>query len=174
MRNATVREGILAGVIGATSVVLWFLLVDVTAGRPLRTPAMLGRAAYGVTGELGHLYFSLFGHPLAGAPDVPFVIGYTGVHYFAFILAGLLVAVIVQWAETEPTVLAGALVFFVMFEVGFHGLLSAFRAFPVLGVLAWQNVAIGNLVAAIAMGTYMWRTHPALREELRYALESKE
>lgn len=174
MGRATIREGIVAGVIGATSVVLWFLLVDITAGQPLRTPAMLGRAAYGVTGELGHVYFSLFGDVVAGGSDVPFVAGYTGFHYSAFILAGLLVAVIVEWAETEPTVLAGALILFVVFEVGFHGLLSAFRAFPVLGVLAWQNVAIGNLVAAITMGAYMWRTHPALREELRYALESKE
>jgi hypothetical protein len=174
MRKATIREGVLAGVIGATSVALWFLLVDVTAGQPLRTPALLGRAAFGVSGELGRAYFDLFGSVQPGAPDGAFVVGYTGFHYLAFILAGLLVAVIVQWAETEPTVLAGALILFVVFEVGFHALLSTFRAFPVLGVLAWQNVAIGNLVAALAMGAYMWRTHPALREELRYALESKE
>lgn len=174
MRKAIIREGVLAGVIGATSVVLWFLLIDLTAGQPLRTPALLGRAAFGVSGELGRAYFDLFGDPQVGASDLPFVIGYTGFHYFAFILAGLLVSVIVQWAEEEPTVLAGALILFVVFEVAFHGLLTAFRAFPVLGVLAWQNVAIGNLVAAVAMGAYMWRTHPALGDELRYALESEE
>ena len=61
-----------------------------------------------------------------------------------------------------------------MFEVGFHGVLSMFPSFPVLGVAAWYNVAIGNLIAAISMGYYMWRTHPALKEELRYALESRE
>jgi hypothetical protein len=80
----------------------------------------------------------------------------------------------VNLAETEPSVLAGALILFIVFEVGFHGVLAMFPSFPVLGVVAWQNVAIGNLIAAVAMGSYMWRTHPALKEELQYALESRE
>ena len=161
MRNATVRGGIIAGIIGAGSVAVWFLLIDIAFGRPFHTPAALGRS-----------FFGLFG--AEGGTAVPYVIGYTIIHCMAFIAAGLFVAMIVKFAETEPTVLAGAMILFIIFEVAFHGMLSMVRAFPVLGVVAWYNVAIGNLIAAVAMGTYMWRTHPLLKEELEYALESRE
>src|SRR5205823_1851736 len=39
------REGFIAGLIGAGAVALWFLIVDIIAGRPFFTPAMLGSAA---------------------------------------------------------------------------------------------------------------------------------
>lgn len=163
MRGAIVRDGVVAGVLGATSVAAWFLLIDLAFKHPFHTPVTLGRAFFGLLGRL-----------TPTDPDLYFLVGYTVFHYLAFILAGLLVAVIVDLAEREPTVLAGALVLFVVFEVGFHALLSIFRAFPVLGVLAWHNVAVGNLIAAFTMGAYMWWTHPALKEELRFALESRE
>jgi hypothetical protein len=161
VRHETIRQGIIAGIIGAASVALWFLVVDVAFGRPLQTPASLGRA-----------FFRVFG--AEGGPALPYIAGYTIFHCLAFILAGLVVSAIVNLAETEPSVLAGALILFIVFEVGFHGVLAMFPSFPVLGVVAWQNVAIGNLIAAVAMGSYMWRTHPALKEELQYALESRE
>lgn len=161
MRHETIRQGIIAGIIGAASVALWFLLVDVAFGRPFHTPASLGRA-----------FFRVFG--AEGGPPAPYIVGYTIFHCLAFVFAGLIVSAIVNLAETEPSVLAGALILFIMFEVGFHGVLAMFPSFPVLGVVAWQNVAIGNLIAAAAMGSYMWRTHPALKKELQYALESRE
>jgi len=40
------REGFIAGLIGAGAVALWFLIVDVIAGRPFFTPAMLGSAVF--------------------------------------------------------------------------------------------------------------------------------
>jgi len=65
-------------------------------------------------------------------------------------------------------------ILFIVFEVAFYAISSAFSAIPVLGVLAWYDVAVGNLIAAITMGWYMWRAHPALKAELIYALEGKE
>jgi hypothetical protein len=47
---------------------------------------------------------------------------------------------------------------------------SALSASPMFGVLGWAQVATGNLIAAIVMGTYMWRTHPDLGRELKHAL----
>ena len=44
------REGIIAGLIGAAVVAVWFLIYDAARGRPLRTPALLGAATFqGVT-----------------------------------------------------------------------------------------------------------------------------
>ena len=40
------REGITVGLIGAAIVMLWFFIVDLAAGVPLRTPALLGAAVF--------------------------------------------------------------------------------------------------------------------------------
>jgi hypothetical protein len=161
VRHETLRQGVIAGIIGAASVAIWFFAVDVAFGRPFHTPDALGRALFRIFGA-------------EGGPSLPYVLGYTIFHCLAFAAAGLALSAIINLAEDEPTVLAGGLIMFVMFEVGFHGVLSMFPSFPVLGVAAWYNVAIGNLIAAVCMGSYMWRTHPALKDEFRYALESRE
>jgi hypothetical protein len=163
VRNRILRDAIIGGALGATSVAVWFFLVDLILRHPFMTPIALGRG-----------FFSVFGQPTSGDTDVLLVVGYTVFHYLAFILAGLVVAAVVNWAEKQPTVLAGGLILFVAFEVAFYAMSSAFGSIPVLGVLAWYNVAIGNLIASVVMGAYMWRTHPALKAELLYALEGKE
>src|SRR5689334_5753322 len=35
-------DGLFAGMIGALAVAIWFLVLDILAGRPLYTPALLG------------------------------------------------------------------------------------------------------------------------------------
>ena len=40
------REGIIAGFIGAAIVAVWFLIYDAARGRPFRTPALLGAATF--------------------------------------------------------------------------------------------------------------------------------
>jgi hypothetical protein len=162
MKHSILREGIIAGILGATAVAVWFLGVDILYSHAFATPAALGR---------GVLRF--FGPPRMDS-EFALVVAYTVFHYAAFIAAGLLVSVIVHWARTSPTVLAGAMMLFAMFEIGFYGLSSALSESPFLGTLGWAQVATGNLIAALVMGTYMWRTHPELKSELEYALEGKE
>src|SRR4051812_6358419 len=98
MRHTITRDGIVAGVLGATAVAVWFLGVDTLHGHPLSTPAGLGEGL-----------LRLFGPP-GNEGMLAHVVAYTIFHYFAFILAGLLVSVVVHWAHTSPTVLAGALI----------------------------------------------------------------
>jgi hypothetical protein len=163
MRSRVVQEGLRTGLLGAISVAIWFLTIDFVVGQPLETPALLGRA--------------LFGLIIPDATSLPFLVvlvGYTAFHLAAFAVVGLVVAAIVQRAVSEPTVLAGALILFVMFEVGFHALLSIMGSVPVLGVLAWYRVAVGNLAAAVTMGLYIWKAHPELKSELAFALEERE
>jgi len=73
-------------------------------------------------------------------------------------------------SQRKPTVLAGAMMLFVAFEIGFYGLSSALSESPFFGALGWAQVATGNLIAAIVMGVYMWRTHPELGREFNHAL----
>ncbi|PYO75233.1 MAG: hypothetical protein DMD64_01075, partial [Gemmatimonadetes bacterium] len=44
--NRILREGFIAGCIGAAAVAVWFLIVDSINGQPLYTPAMLGSAVF--------------------------------------------------------------------------------------------------------------------------------
>jgi hypothetical protein len=159
MRHTIARDGIVAGILGATAVALWFLGLDIIYRHAFATPEALGRGLLRILGPQGS----------EGA--AVFVIVYTIFHFAAFILAGLLVAVIVHFAEREPGVLAGAMMLFVAFEIGFYALSSALSESPMFGALGWAQVATGNLVAAIVMGTYMWRTHPGLGRELKHALD---
>lgn len=54
---------------------------------------------------------------------------------------------------------------FAIFEVGFY-IVVATMAAPLLGKLAWSNVAVGNLIAALGMGYHLWTVHPEIRDEL--------
>jgi hypothetical protein len=158
MRHTVVRDGIVAGVLGATAVAVWFLGIDMINSHPFATPAALGEGLLGVLG------------PRGSEGTATFVIVYTLFHFAAFIGVGLLVSLIVEWAKKEPGVLAGALMLFVALEIGIYAISSALRASPFLGTMGWVSVATGNLVAAIVMGTYMWRTHPELKGQLDHAL----
>jgi hypothetical protein len=84
------REGIMVGLIGAAVAMLLFLGVDLAAGAPLRTPAMLGNALF---------------HGARGASEVaittPVVLGYTAVHLAGFVLFGLAVSGLFALAERE-------------------------------------------------------------------------
>jgi hypothetical protein len=162
-RNISVlREGITAGVLGASAVALWFLVVDTLAGRAFYTPATLGRAVFGFFG------------PPAGETPVMHVIGYTVFHFAAFIALGILLAVIVRRAEVDTGVLAGLMLLFVVFEVGFYGAMALLSQWTQLGDLAWYQVGAANLLAAALMGGYMWRGHPALKQQFAYALGGEE
>jgi len=162
MRRSIIRDGVVAGILGATAVALWFLGIDLMWGQAFHTPAMLGR---------GLLNF--FG-PQGTEGTFALVAFYTVFHYVAFIGVGLLASVIVHWAQTQPAVLAGAMMLFVAFEIGFYGLSAALRESPGLGTLGGWLVASGNLLAALVMGGYLWRRHPELRAELDHALSGAE
>lgn len=149
------REGFVSGLIGAAGVAAWFLIVDIVAGRPFFTPAMLGDA----------LFWGLR-DPSQVSIAFPTVIGYTMVHVVAFVLVGLAAALLAFEVELFPHTLFIVVVCFAVFEFGFY-VIVATLARPLLGALAWWNVAIGNAIAAAGMGYYLWRMHPKLREELK-------
>ena len=93
-RTHALREGITVGLIGAAIVMLWFFIVDLAAGVPLRTPALLGAALFdGARSEVV-------------TPTARLVVGYTAVHLAGFVALGLGVAGLFALAEREKRVLA--------------------------------------------------------------------
>lgn len=155
--HSVVREGAVAGFLGATAVAVWFFFVDLIGGRPLFTPTVLGEGL-----------ISIFGSTLE-SPAVN-VIWYTIFHYAAFTLVGIIAVVLVHAGERMPSVLAGSMILFVAFELGFYGLVAMLQE-SILGNFAWYQILAGNLLAALLMGTYLWRAHPAMRDGLVRALE---
>lgn len=155
-----VREGIIAGIIGATAIVVWFFFVDIILNRAFFTPITLGRGMLSILGPVP-----------AGQSEAVLVILYTLFHYAAFIVVGLIAAMIVHVANREPSILLGFVVLFAAIEVGFYAFVGLLQQATPLGSLAWYNVMIGNLLAAAAMGTYLLRAHPALREQFAHAID---
>lgn len=153
----TIREGLITGLIGAVAVAVWFLAVDLVAGRLLFTPAALGSAVF-----LG-----------AGGPDevqiaANTVLGYTGLHLAAFLLTGLAAAGVVAAAEEySEAILLGGVLLFVTLEAFSIGLLAIIATWLV-DSLSWWNIGGANLVAAVGMATYLYLRHPKLLRDVQY------
>ncbi len=150
----TYVEGLVAGLVGAATIALWFLALDTLAGRPLRTPTILGTAMF------------RGGQGLASPETLPvsfeMVVLYTWVHALVFCVIGGLAARLLAVAESQPNVGFGILLLFVVFEFGFLVATLLFSE-PVLEVVTWPAILTGNLLAALAMGVYFWRRHPDLQ-----------
>ena len=153
-------DGVIAGLIGATLIAAWFLLIDSINGRPLFTPATLGQAMVGVLGPIP-----------PGEGTVTFVLAYTVFHFAAFMVVGLISSLIVNIARREPSILFFFIILFVMTEVGVYAIVGLLDVASVFGRGAWLQIMAGNLFAAIAMGYYFLRTHRELREEFRHSLD---
>jgi magnesium-transporting ATPase (P-type) len=156
------RQGVISGIIGATAIALWFFVVDLVAGQVLFTPSTLGRAVFSILGAV----------PDAESPIIH-VLAYTVFHYAAFITVGIIAAAMVRLAGDEPSVLLGFVILFVAFEVGFYAFVAVLSQVTPLGGLAWWQVMVGNLIAAAAMGFYLLRRHPVLRDQFRHSLDAQ-
>ncbi len=147
-------EGIVAGVIGAATVAVWFLLVDVVRGRPLYTPTVLGTALFRRGAGLES--------PDTLPVSVEMVLMFTWVHGLAFAAIGGLASRLLGVAERNPSLGFGVLLLFVVFEAGFTVAAMLF-AQPVLKALTWPAILVANLLAAVAMALWFRWRHPALR-----------
>jgi hypothetical protein len=148
------REGILAGFLGGSVVAVWFLLYDAVRLRPLHTPALLGAAVLQGLRDPERLI-----------PRLDVVVGYTVFHFAVFAFFGIAVAALLLAAEREPRILLALFVLFLCFQVFFFGFLEALDA-HLAGALPWWNVAIGNLLASVAMISYFFLSHRSLGTRL--------
>lgn len=144
------REGATAGFLGAGVVALWFLILDLLAGRPLATPSILGQVIlFGIAAPTPE--------PLTWA-----VVAYTLLHFGLFVVLGIVTAKMVHLALREGIWRFALLMLFVVFEVFFYGLvemgLTATRGF-----FPFWSILSANTLAAAAMGLYFYRRHPELK-----------
>lgn len=157
--DRTWREGVVAGLLGALGVAVWFFVVDLAGGRPLFTPELLGRAVLGVLGRGIEIHGAAF-----------FVVGYTVLHVAAFTIAGCIGSALLVASRSVPQVSVGVAFFFAVFEVGFYFLAIFLSERNILGALAWYQIGAANLIAAGLMGGYLLRRHPEFAGNLSHAL----
>src|SRR2546422_3582843 len=147
------QESLVAGLVGAATIAIWFLILDSLSGRPLYTPTVLGTALFrrGGTTPLSEVL-----------PNLEMVLMFTWVHGLVFVAIGGIAARLLALAERQPSVGFGILMLFVVFE--FRVIVAPmFFAQPILHALAWPAVLVANILAAAAMGGYFWLRHPNLR-----------
>ena len=155
-------DGLFTGAIGGITVALWFLILDVIAGRPLFTPALLGTvllhggaaAAQGVTVA-----------PLE-------VAAYTAFHFLVFLVIGTGFSWLMTLFEQFPIVGFVLLVLFLCLQLGFFVLDVALGA-QLMGQLRAWPVVTANLLAAASMSLYLWKRHPRIAEGLRHVWDEE-
>ena len=161
--HSPTREGIVAGILGACIVALWFLMVDSIAGRPLFTPAILGASL-----------FDLLGAGFGGRGLFVHVAAYTVLHVAGFIVIGMTAAYLMNVLDRKPSWLVGFLTLFFVFEVCVFAVVGLLSRSPLFGTIAWYQLGAANLLAAYGMGRYLWRAHhPAVEERWVRALQSR-
>jgi hypothetical protein len=126
----SLREGTTLGIIVATSIWVWLVVVDAVAGQPFQTFAALG----GIT-------------------------VFTVVHYLLNIVYGLAIVSAVRGTAREPS-LALALVFGVVILEIAIAMLTVRLAHLGLGELAWIRILGGSLVGVAIASFVLSRRYP--------------
>ena len=153
-QTSVLREGVIAGLIGAAVVAVWFLVFDLLRGRPLVTPALLGAVVFFGPTDPG-------GVQISAGP----ILGYTLLHGLAFIAFGVVAASLMAASEREPALLIGVVILFASFEVVFLAVAGALNRSAFGALVSW-SVLIGNFLAALAMLAYFFSHHRALSRRL--------
>jgi hypothetical protein len=153
-QRSVLREGIVAGLIGAFVVAVWFFAFDIARGKPLLTPSLLGA-----------FVFQGVNNPIGLEPSLLLIVGYTILHGVAFMAFGVIAASLIAVAERERALFVAFVILFGAFEVFFVAVLGAFSQ-SILGALVWWSVLVGNLMASVAMLAYFFRSDRSLPASL--------
>jgi hypothetical protein len=154
----TTENGVLAGIIGATVVAIWFLILDLlTRGVPFFTPSLLGSMIFG----------GLATEQIKGLNGAA-IFAYTGLHGVLFLIAGIALSWMFVQFERNPQAGLVLLLLFVTFETILWGL--GVSMIPALaGVVGTWAILVANVASAAAMFAFLFRRHPQAMDSLRRA-----
>ncbi|MEX2223459.1 MAG: hypothetical protein WEG40_16850 [Candidatus Rokuibacteriota bacterium] len=154
-------EGITVGLIGAAIVMLWFFIVDLAAGVPLRTPALLGAVLFDGVQDT-----------TAVTPTARLVAGYTAVHLGGFMVFGLGVAGLFALAEREQRVLALIFMLGCCLAVVFLAMVYALSQW--LGQTVTPGIFLaGHILAGVAVVALLGYFHGRLLRKVPEALDGE-
>jgi len=154
-KGILVRGGV-AGAAGAAMLSLWFLLVDMAAGVPFRTPLLVASGFFGIAADSG----------VAGVVAL-----FSGLHLFLFILLGSLVGWGMSQVERAPNVALGLVVGFALFVGSFYG--DGLVGIDLVAELGWAEVLVGNVLAGIVLVAVLHQTGITGRVQWWTALQER-
>ncbi len=143
-----VLEGTMVGVIGASVVALWFLLVDLLVREPLFTPSLVADRLFGQDPDTHALTI-----------DLARVSAVAALHGGLFVGFGIAAAWLVSRYVTRPALPRLFLALFAALEGGF--LLVSELAFPgIASGIGYGTILVGNVLSAAAMAAVLGRSRP--------------
>jgi len=153
--NRTVREGLVVGLIGYAAVAIFYSAFDFLAGRgTLYTVDLLGKAVFRGLRDPTVLQFPI-------AVDAGAVFSYNALHLVTALAIGLVVTLLVGYAEERPAraypVLAVLVGGFVVTVAAVGMLTTSMRA-----VLPWWSIVVANALATVLAGSYLLQRRPGL------------
>jgi hypothetical protein len=150
----TLRQGVLAGLIGYAATAIMFAIANVLAGRsPFYTAAVLGASlAYGIE------------DPSQVVVTPGYVLAYNGTHLIVFLGLGLLGAWLARIADRGAHLWFVGLFFFIF--VSFH-LIAVVQvlAVPMQAVISDAAIWLAGITAGLLMAAYLLKVHPAIRAQ---------
>jgi hypothetical protein len=159
--HSVVREGAIAGLLGAVIDAVWFLAFDMAAGQPLRTPNALGK-----------VFFAGDVNPGLREISSQAVVGFTVMHVVSFLLGGMALTALVHLVSRNPSFRMGLWIGLVVAFAYFTGLAYMLTTSSAERIPFWSVVG-GNLLALAAMMWYLWRRHPRLGNHAPLGAEVK-
>lgn len=153
-QHSSIREGLVAGLIGGLAVAAWYFAVDLGRGELFYTANVLGQVfAQGDT------------IPSTRTITSPAVAQYSLLHFGWFILFGMVLAALVHLSARNAEFRMGVWLFLVIGFVFWLGVSYTLyrltdQRFP------WWTFVIGSLLGIGSTGLYLWRQHPGLRGSL--------
>jgi hypothetical protein len=145
-----VGDGVFAGLIGASAVALWFLVVDAALREPLFTPSLVASTLLrGVPASPDH------------GVDLTMVAAFTAIHSFLFIVFGIAASWLVDQFQHTPDLPLISIATFIALEGGFVIATKLFVP-DLAAVIGHGFIVAGNVLAAVGMAVYLrgWQRHP--------------
>ena len=137
MNAQVLVRGLIAGVIGATVIAVFFLVTDLIAGTPLATPGFMAEALLGTPGA-------------AGVP------AYTVLHYTSFLVMGMATAWALANLNVRAPVPIGLALGGMLFAFIFYGAVLL-NGPDVVSFVGWPTALVANVLAGLAMVAYCHR-----------------
>lgn len=149
---ATVKQGLIAGLIGFATVAVLMFIVDLAAGRPpFYSAAALGSALFSGASDPNHVTVTAAN-----------VLGYSVVHLAVFLAFGLIAAGLASVADRGRQLWFIGLFFFIFVSFHMFGAVQALGT-PMRPALSEAMLWGAGIAGAAMIALYLLHAHPRIR-----------
>jgi len=143
-----IKEGVIAGVLGATAIAAWTFAIDALTDRVGVTAALLGAWIYEVLGV-----------GFGGRGFAAHIITWLVALYAGVIVVGIVASWMYNGAERKPSLAFGLVMLVLVLELILLNLTGLASQNPIFGDSVWLYGLVGNVLGAVAIGRFLWRKH---------------